>query len=411
MNLKSIIEPHPILMTLIPTHKCSAACDGCCFGCTPKIKHQMSYEEMVFHVDSAITAYPSIRVLVISGGECTLLGNDLDKIIAYGTQRGLRTRIVSNASWAKSYDDAYCRMMGLVKAGLCEFNVSTGKQHQKFVPLQNIIYAILAANNLGISPVQIAYVGTVLSSIILQSCTFDTEWYNNKDNIYGDISLSPTDKVDLLNIGQLRLSETLIEYSKAISAIFEDITTNHDAAQAFCENPDAYIANRFPQTRSSNLHLDLSDREKKILMAMTDEQVQNAIKSRDFSTFIHACVQKGYFASAEEILTVNVGDTRKFFASDEDYERYKEMLQRINSDNTMTRASDPESENFAIGVPVVAVGFIAVEIGGFVDMAIKVHQYGATTRSASIGAQNEPVINLWYRENEETTTDDKIIFL
>lgn len=157
MNLKSIIEPHPILMTLIPTHKCSAACDGCCFGCTPKIKHQMSYEEMVFHVDSAITAYPSIRVLVISGGECTLLGDDLDKIIAYGTQRGLRTRIVSNASWAKSYDDAYYRMMGLVKAGLCEFNVSTGKQHQKFVPLQNIIYAILAANNLGISPVQIAY--------------------------------------------------------------------------------------------------------------------------------------------------------------------------------------------------------------------------------------------------------------
>lgn len=43
-------------------------------------------------------------------------------------------------------------------------------------------------------------IGTVLSSIILQSCTFDTEWYNNKDNIYGDISLSPTDKVDLLNI-------------------------------------------------------------------------------------------------------------------------------------------------------------------------------------------------------------------
>lgn len=47
-------------------------------------------------------------------------------------------------------------------------------------------------------------IGTVLSSIILQSCTFDTEWYNNKDNIYGDISLSPTDKVDLLNIGKYR---------------------------------------------------------------------------------------------------------------------------------------------------------------------------------------------------------------
>ena len=145
---------------------------------------------------------------------------------------------------------------------------------------------------------------------------------------------------------------------------------------------------------------------------MTDEQVQNAIKSRDFSAFIHACVQKGYFASTEEILTVNVGDTRKFFASDEDYEHYKEMLQRINSGNTMTRASDTEIEkvDFAIGAPVVAVGFVAVEIGGFADMAVKVHQYGATTRSASIGAQNEPVMNLWYRENEETTTDDKAIF-
>ena len=30
-------------------------------------------------------------------------------------------------------------------------------------------------------------IGTVLSSIILQSCTFDTEWYNNKDNIYVSI--------------------------------------------------------------------------------------------------------------------------------------------------------------------------------------------------------------------------------
>lgn len=254
--------------------------------------------------------------------------------------------------------------------------------------------------------------GTVLSSIILQSCSFDADWYNNKDNIYGNISLGTESKENLLDVNQLKLSQALIDYAKAITFIFEDITTNHDAAKAFCDNPNTYLANRFPQICDSDLKLELSDRDKRILMAMTDEQIQNAIKSKDFEAFISLCVQKGYFASAQEILTVNIGDLRTFFASEADFERYEEMLHRLNSDGATTRSNEIETikSDFAIGAPVVAVGFVAIEIGGFADMAIKVHQYGAAMSSTMLASQNEPVMNLWYRENEETTDNDKIIF-
>lgn len=156
MNFKDIVKPKPLILTLLPTHKCTASCEGCCFGCTPKIKHRMTLDEMKQLVDSSLETFPTIRLLVLSGGECTLLGDDLYEIIAYGSGKGLLTRVVSNAHWAKSYDAAYGKMSKLINSGLNELNISTGIQHQKFVPLDYVANAVYAATNLGINPVQIA---------------------------------------------------------------------------------------------------------------------------------------------------------------------------------------------------------------------------------------------------------------
>lgn len=41
MIIKDLIEETPQLLTIIPTHKCTASCDQCCFGCTPNIQHRI----------------------------------------------------------------------------------------------------------------------------------------------------------------------------------------------------------------------------------------------------------------------------------------------------------------------------------------------------------------------------------
>ena len=49
---------------------------------------------------------PSIKVVVFTGGECTLLKDDLISAICFCTNLGLKTRIVSNGHWGKSLETA-----------------------------------------------------------------------------------------------------------------------------------------------------------------------------------------------------------------------------------------------------------------------------------------------------------------
>lgn len=152
-NFKSLIYDKPHTLSLLPTHRCTAACENCCFDCSPKIKQQMSFVEMKRLIDETLRTFPTIRVLVISGGECTLLGEDLFSIISYANSKGLSTRIVTNAHWAISEESASKILNSLKKNGLREINFSTGDNHQKYVPMQNIVNAARVAIQLNFSNV------------------------------------------------------------------------------------------------------------------------------------------------------------------------------------------------------------------------------------------------------------------
>lgn len=56
----------------------------------------------------------------------------------------MTVRIVTNAYWATSYKKASSVIQKLYTSGLREINYSTGDEHQKWVPYDNIAYAILA---------------------------------------------------------------------------------------------------------------------------------------------------------------------------------------------------------------------------------------------------------------------------
>jgi hypothetical protein len=139
----------PSVATILHSYNCTAACENCCFGSHPGIKKRLSLKQILKFIEEA-SKFKTMKLIVFSGGECFLLGKDLDTAIAYASELKLMTRCVSNGYWAKDYNQAYDRLSRLKDAGLTELNISTGDFHQKYVPQDNVINGALAAANLGI---------------------------------------------------------------------------------------------------------------------------------------------------------------------------------------------------------------------------------------------------------------------
>lgn len=116
----------------------------------------MDYEKITNYIDQAMDEFPGIKVVVFTGGECFLLGEHLADVIRHAASYNIFTRVVSNAFWAGSYEEAIETLTPLVEAGLKEINFSTGDNHQKFVRFDNIVNAVLASYDLGIKTICIS---------------------------------------------------------------------------------------------------------------------------------------------------------------------------------------------------------------------------------------------------------------
>ncbi|GHT61477.1 hypothetical protein FACS189451_03590 [Bacteroidia bacterium] len=143
--MENNITISPISISFITTNKCSAACKNCCYGCSSQKKDRLTLKDMKNYIEQSLETYPTVKLLVLTGGECFTLGKDLNDIVKYGTEKGLKVRVVTNAYWANSFKKAYLRLKGLVDVGLSEINISTGDDHQEWVPYDNIVYAIMSS--------------------------------------------------------------------------------------------------------------------------------------------------------------------------------------------------------------------------------------------------------------------------
>jgi hypothetical protein len=115
-------------------------------------------------IDEA-AAIQSIEAVGFTGGECFLLGRELDALIARVNGHGLRTRVVTNGYWAVTLATARARVASLRAAGLDEMHLSTGMFHQRYVPVERVVCAARAAAEAGL-----------LTSVIIEECngsTFD----------------------------------------------------------------------------------------------------------------------------------------------------------------------------------------------------------------------------------------------
>ena len=172
------IRPHTL--SLITTHRCTAACDHCCFGCTPDIPMSRSIpvERMRGLIDEAATM-PSMKVVVFTGGECFLFGRDLVELVGRATDRGLATRCVTNGYWARTRKAARKRLGELREAGLGELNLSTGSFHARYVPAERIVHAAAVAVELGL--------GTLVNAEVYAESDFDIDAITEHEELAGHI--------------------------------------------------------------------------------------------------------------------------------------------------------------------------------------------------------------------------------
>lgn len=156
MNLKDYINIVPTTLTIAPTYRCTAACKECCFRCTPKVETILETEKILRYIDEAAESFPSIKLMVLTGGECFLVAKDMPQMISRAESHGMMSRVVSNGFWATSYEAAVKKLSPIVEAGLTELNISTGDNHLEYVPFENVIHAITAAYDLGIRSMAIS---------------------------------------------------------------------------------------------------------------------------------------------------------------------------------------------------------------------------------------------------------------
>jgi MoaA/NifB/PqqE/SkfB family radical SAM enzyme len=97
---------NPTTLSIITTYKCTSSCKDCCFQSNPQRKEKLTVPEIKKYISETVKAYSSIKVLVLTGGECFLYGKKLEDIIKHASSYGLITRIVTNGFWAKDYNKA-----------------------------------------------------------------------------------------------------------------------------------------------------------------------------------------------------------------------------------------------------------------------------------------------------------------
>jgi MoaA/NifB/PqqE/SkfB family radical SAM enzyme len=135
----------PTTLSIITTYRCTSSCKDCCFQCNPNRQEKLTVSEIKEYISKSVQAYPSIRVLVLTGGECFLYGMKLEDIIKHASSYGLVTRVVTNGFWAKDYNKAKETINRLAVAGLNEINFSTGDDHLEYVFIETIKNGIIAS--------------------------------------------------------------------------------------------------------------------------------------------------------------------------------------------------------------------------------------------------------------------------
>lgn len=133
------------------TLKCNALCDHCCIASSPQKKQKLKVEDVKKYL-RASKKY-GVKYAAFTGGEVTLYVEELLDILSYSKKLGIMNILVTNAHWARGIQDANCFVGLLKERGVVEIQISTDMFHLKYIPFNNVIYAIEASRRNQIKPI------------------------------------------------------------------------------------------------------------------------------------------------------------------------------------------------------------------------------------------------------------------
>lgn len=130
--------------------KCNAACEMCCFRCSPNGKHELS-SELIKDVIRQASEVEGMQAVGFSGGEAFLFFDLLLDCSAYAKSLGLAVVINTNGFWGRNEKRALEMLKALKAAGVEVICFSTDRYHQQYVPLEDLRTAVRLTHAMGIA--------------------------------------------------------------------------------------------------------------------------------------------------------------------------------------------------------------------------------------------------------------------
>ena len=145
----------PHTLTVLMTNTCTARCAHCCMNSSPERKGSLNAATVIKAINDLHNRSP-LSMIVFAGGEPTLEKRALDASLRHCVTLGIPTRLVTNASWARTSAAAQRTLARLRRAGLNELNISADDYHLPFIPFTNVINAWRAAREMDFQAIVIA---------------------------------------------------------------------------------------------------------------------------------------------------------------------------------------------------------------------------------------------------------------
>jgi hypothetical protein len=211
--------------------------------------------------------------------------------------------------------------------------------------------------------------GTLAASILTSSCTQYP--YINENQIYGNAMVSDSDLGEIAIPISLKLKSEDVQYINAIHQVSIDILDNPRKAKEFKENPSAYLKK---YGYSGDVNLD--DNLLKVTIALSDEDINKAIKKNDFKTFIKLCKDKNIISSSKGIFEDEFYKEQIKKMKGEDIEKIKKSLFR--SDYSGEFVDERKGFFLPVVVVIALAAMLAVAAWAYLVFHAAVYTKGGT---------------------------------
>lgn len=160
-----------------------------------------------------------------------------------------------------------------------------------------------------------------------------------------------------------------------------------------------------------HFNIILHEAERRLLFAFADDDILNAVKTKDIETFLSLCSERGYIGIINEHNKPE--NIRAMFKTDEDHKTFMHLIGNLDGYNPATRAVAGVTVTivagavFFVGAAVIYAAAAGITVGaGTVaayETGIAVNQAIYTNSETSIRSSAmdvyEPVLRIWTENN------------